>query len=907
NGDTTFVYDGKDTTLGYDAGYTMNTNETLLSEGATLQIGSDVLHTADAANKASIMNNNADVVTLAGGATVKSFNIDPQGVGGGIFGTGLGATTVTLDDLNVADNGTKGTQPGLELDTNTGTTTNVSNFTVSNGDGSSATTTDAGVKLNNTGTVNFASTGTISITTNGAAGLDAAAGAGTTSLGSASTFDNITVTNSGNGGVNLAGTTGSGTAFGDGAGNDLQLTTVSGSTPAFSVQTAGSFSVPSGGQSDISATGGPAVDVVSSSGSTMAFDGVSSTNSANDGINIDSIGTGTFSAASGTIGGEAGTGFDLNGGSGKISYPGTFNNGSGSLVAEVTGRSGGTGVNGVTLSGSISDTNDAGGGINVSSNTGGDVTLSGSTKQANTGTDDGVLYNTNSGGSLTLSGGGLAIDTTSGKGLEASNTSATLNVTGSGNTINTTTGRGLNIDTTAIGASNATFDSISSGTNASGPANGIRLNNTGTTGTLFVTGGNGSTADGTGGTIQTTSGNGVDMRGSHKASLEQMNLTNSGDSGSYDDGGELDMNLMNITGAGDAPAAAGNPEAGTTWLNNIGSSSVSNSSVTGSFGNGLDWQPTSGPGTLDVSNSKYNNEGNAGVQVIPPSSANNTTNVDFSYSGGEIKGTPAEGLAATGAGQATVHADVNGVDMANTAANPTNFGVEFNSNTTGHLFARLNNSVIKFAGSSAASAVILDEIQNGQTDVTITNNTIGTPGTNPADIDSGTVGNFGISALFDGDTTNRVDIESNSIAHTDGRPIHLRAHDFSATAGTSNNQITVKNNTMYTPDANNSGITHINGMLVEDEQTNTMCLDATGNHSSHVGTGASDTDIRVSQEDTATFQLEGFAGNGADPAAVSSFLVAQNPTNFAGGTTTASAFIATAFGTSAACTMPTLP
>src|SRR3954467_6680970 len=120
----------------------MKAKETLESEGATLTIGSDTLHTADAANKASITNNNADVVTLAGGASVKSFNIDPQGTGGGIFGTGLGATTVTLDDLNVVDNGTKGTQPGLGLDTNPGTTTNVSNLTVNSGDGRSATTGD---------------------------------------------------------------------------------------------------------------------------------------------------------------------------------------------------------------------------------------------------------------------------------------------------------------------------------------------------------------------------------------------------------------------------------------------------------------------------------------------------------------------------------------------------------------------------------------------------------------------------------------------------------------------------------------------------------------------------------------------------------------------------------------------
>ena len=108
------------------------------------------------------------------------------------------------------------------------------------------------------------------------------------------------------------------------------------------------------------ATGGPAVDVTGTAGASLAFDEVSSTNSANDGVNIAGLGTGSFSAASGTIAGAAGIAFDLDGGSGAIDYAGTLGNGTGQ-AAEITSRTGGA----VSLSGPIADNYDAGGGISV--------------------------------------------------------------------------------------------------------------------------------------------------------------------------------------------------------------------------------------------------------------------------------------------------------------------------------------------------------------------------------------------------------------------------------------------------------------------------------------------------------------------------------------------------------------
>jgi hypothetical protein len=62
----------------------------------------------------------------------------------------------SIDGVNIADTATAGTQPGLELDTTSGTFA-VSNFTV-------GTNGATGVRLNNAGTVTFAPTETISIT-----------------------------------------------------------------------------------------------------------------------------------------------------------------------------------------------------------------------------------------------------------------------------------------------------------------------------------------------------------------------------------------------------------------------------------------------------------------------------------------------------------------------------------------------------------------------------------------------------------------------------------------------------------------------------------------------------------------------------------------------------------------------
>jgi hypothetical protein len=252
--------------------------------------------------------------------------------------------------------------------------------------------------------------------------------------------------------------------------------------------------------------------VTGTSGATLEFDDVDSTNSANDGINLAGLGTGTFSATSGDITGAAGIAFDLEGGSGSVSYPGALNNGPGH-TAEIVGRNGGA----VTLGGPIADTPDATGGISLVGNTGGSTTFSGASKVLNTTSPAAVSFQSSNGHTLTLSGGGLDIDTTAGAGLIASN-SGTLNVTGPGNTVTSTTGRAINVQNTDFGGSGFTFQSVSS----NGAPNGILLNNTGTSAGMTITG---TGANDSGGTIQNATGHGVSLTTTNNFTADELSIS----------------------------------------------------------------------------------------------------------------------------------------------------------------------------------------------------------------------------------------------------------------------------------------------------------------------------------------------------------------------------------------------
>jgi hypothetical protein len=522
--DTVFVFDGNNSAYSSGNGYTMNAGERLIGEDAGLTVdpdgsggplGTDTLQPANPGAKPTLTASNVDVVDLAAGNEIRGLVVDPSGTGGGIAG-GTGDAGGTIAGVDITDGGTAGTQPGLELNGTSGTF-NVSNFTVNNGDGNAGTITDSGVLLNNAGTVVFAPTGTISITTNGAAGLVATGTVATPQALGTSTFDAITVTNSGNGGVSLTNTSGT-TTFGA-----LSLTTSSGSAPAFGLSSAGTVTVSAAGTANVSATGGPAVDVTGTSGATLAFDDVDSTNSASDGVNIAGLGAGTFTANSAsTISNGATIDFDLDGGTGAVTYDGTISDDVGQLVRIANTTNGTKDFNGNITDGGDGD----GSGIALTNNTGATIRFD---------------------GGLTLATGANAAFAATGGGTVAVTDPNAVGTTPD-NTLSTTTGVALNITNTTIGSADLNFRSISVDGNDSAPTNGIVLNNTGTAGGLTVSG---SGTAGSGGTVQDASGDGVLLTTTQKVSLSYMTITsNLGDGigGSAVNGFALDNDTITTNG-----------------------------------------------------------------------------------------------------------------------------------------------------------------------------------------------------------------------------------------------------------------------------------------------------------------------------------------------------------------------
>ena len=234
---------------GYNAGVAAEgATSSCIGEAATLTVGSRHAAQRRRGQQADDDEQQRRRRHLAGGTTVKGLNIDPQGTGGGISGRPSAPPRGTIDDINITDAGTKGTQPGLELGTARAARTNISNLTVNNGDGNNATSTRRGRPAEQGRAPSTSPRPARSRSRPTAPRASTRRGGGTTNLGTGSVVrrhhrhqlrqrrreprrhDRL------------------GTTFGD-ARHRPQLTTTSGQRQAaFSVQTAGTFSVNSGGR-----------------------------------------------------------------------------------------------------------------------------------------------------------------------------------------------------------------------------------------------------------------------------------------------------------------------------------------------------------------------------------------------------------------------------------------------------------------------------------------------------------------------------------------------------------------------------------------------------------------------------------------------------------------------------------
>ncbi|MEO8337292.1 MAG: invasin domain 3-containing protein [bacterium] len=198
------------------------------------------------------------------------------------------------------------------------------------------------------------------------------------------------------------------------------------------------------------------------------------------------------------LSGATGDALAITGGAGSFTYSGSITNAS-TLAVNITSKSGGT----VTISGDINPAA-AAKGISVSGNNSGTNTIifSGANKKISAGTGVGVNLATNTGATISFTNGGLAIATTTGIPFGATG-GGTVEVTGSGNTVSATgaAANAVNMNGVTIGASGITFASVaSSGTTTASSMKAISVANISgsvfTTGSLTVAGTTGATSRG---------------------------------------------------------------------------------------------------------------------------------------------------------------------------------------------------------------------------------------------------------------------------------------------------------------------------------------------------------------------------------------------------------------------------
>ena len=489
-------------------------------------------------------NDALDFTNVAGSfAVTGNTNIGPTGaVGSGIDINGgtanysfAGTTIANSNTAGIDVNGTTGGSVAFNNTVNINgsnaqginLTNNTADFTVSG-----TTTIDgaggSSIDINGTGNATFAG---VTITNRSADGIDIDGTSGTLQFGATSisgaggvtagidvngstggstTFNStVNVTGSGGQGINLTNNTGSFTVSG--------ATTIDGAT-GVSVDVNGGTGGVSLAGVNVERRGNVGIDV-NAGNQTINFGAVSINNqnsSTTTALNIQDTTGGSVTATSttidnnnavaegvtlvnnaapinlgtGSIIGAGNTAFRVTQGLADVAYAGSITNTAGRSVQ--VENSGGTPANTINLTGAI---NDIGQGIFLNNN------------------DQNAGATVNFSGGLTLSTGANAAFTATNGG--------TVNVTGT-NTVTTTTGTGVNIANTMIGSSNVTFQNVS----VTGAANGIIVDNAGSTGSFIVTG---VTTKPDGGTIRTTA-EGVRIVNSN-ASLSRMDISSAGSHG----------------------------------------------------------------------------------------------------------------------------------------------------------------------------------------------------------------------------------------------------------------------------------------------------------------------------------------------------------------------------------------
>ena len=420
----------------------------------------------------------------------------------------------------------------------------------------------------------------------------------------------------------------------------------------------------------------------------------------------------------------------------------------------------------------------SGTGISIVSKTGGTISFDSASPISVTGAGStGVRLTSNTGATINFSGP-ITLSTGSSDAFTAT-AGGTVSATDTTSTIVTTTGTAINVDNTAIGAANLKFKSVSAGTAASGPANGILLNNTGVSGALMVPG---TVSAGSGGTIQHTTGNAIDMTSTGATSLSWMIIQNSthlGINGTTLAG----FTLANSSVINNGTTA--NADHGIKLLDVSGTATFTSDTVTGNHVTNLFFggtvSSTTVTNSLTVTGGTYGSSvTNSGIQVGMTHtsvlktatftgvtfSSNASTGLQVQSNDNSIVG---DGVGAPGTGTVTVTLCTFTNNAGNTAMDIDQGG----GNGAGQMYARLmNNTTITGNGGPAINIFTSSSATGGTMKVRMEGNHVGNAGVSG----SGTTLDSGIRVTLQGRTTNTVTIINNIVRQTKGsRGIDIEA------------------------------------------------------------------------------------------------------------------------------------
>jgi hypothetical protein len=919
NGHYIYVFEGNTATTPLVGGIALKDGQKLWGQGIDLDLPGfpDVV---TATNKPRLRTTTAstDVVTVPATAGNRQ-NVE-------IRGLDLEATGATSNAIDATSSGAN--QLGLTISDITVRGATAEGVDVNHGSTGAATLAFSDNDLTATGTaadVERSSTGLLFITafhdnvvqgtsagpglavrgTGGVVTFDASAAAGIQAVPGGTTHIGAPGDRIGGAGLNLSNVTGAldfaNPAAPPIAAGDLDVYTDSGA--ALIATGSGGFDLdvtPNAGV--LVANAGPAV-VLSALDANLQLNSLTSSGGST-GVNIANI-TGTFSAPSGSsIADTSGTDFLVTGGTATITYGGTITDDLGNLVLLTS-----TGGN-ATFTGAITDGDDGDGGSVVD----GGVRLNG-----NTGTirfSGGLVLSTGTNNGFTATGGGT-VDVCDENPCAPAATGALINK------ITTTTGTALNVANTTIGANNLEFRSISAGTGASGPTNGIVLNTTGASGRLIVTGSgaSGLGGNGSGGLIQNTSGDGISLISTTSPSFSNMTIQTTGGSGiagtmvagfTFDNG--------TITGSGNAVE-----ESNIAFRDNAGTSThvtgtvtVTDSVLNTAFDSGVDIRQGFGTNcTIDnltvtgntfTSTTSTATSKGSGIKVDLGGSATTVGNLTKATisgntitnfpSGAGVKVLGGNGNAGGSAHPATIGDPASGANVVTITGNFISGASSANRMGTnaietlvsgwgqGHIDIDANGTVASPLTNFAGVGAALSAFGNATVKGTITNNRIVA---NNAVNSSGIAGGADFTFSSADTPSLTLTISGNNVSAMQGNGILTGAKNCNATT-----VIKVLNNTVGTPTAGaRPGIRVDSGTNLGGNTS--VCLEISGNTSS----GSSGVQgIGLRRESTCAgcaFNIEGNPATGSP--GVETYVDSQNPSG--GGTLLLSA--TTGFGN---CTAP---